>query len=196
MSKILDWIAIGWPKLPKQLRAALIAALLLAVIVSASVATNLAWKSGYLPAKFDEILTTKTSKLQNDTLQDNLAVQNAAAIQEALNQYDANIRLYLSTERQLAVDTSFKPAVQLLYALKDEVRRIKNDLKITNDKINDIPNEDKLKQFIQDNNDKDRTAEMLDLILRQQQEQKAANEAIQRSLLELQPHKRTSKVKL
>ena len=72
---------------------------------------------------------------------------------------------------------------------------IEAGLKITNDKIDQMPNEDKLRQLIEDNNDKDRTAEMLEQVLRRMDQQDANNAALKESMEELKTGKRV-KIKL
>jgi hypothetical protein len=189
--KVWEWFT----KLPKELRYLIAGIVALILIVATSVTSALAWYTGYTPDKLDLLLTKHGSQQQLDSMKDDLAGGAKDAIDEAVSRSQQWTMEYLSTERQLAVDTSFKPAVQLLYALKDEVRRIKNDLKITNDKINDIPNEDKLKQLIEDNNDNDRTAEMLEQVLRRMDQKDVDDAALRESIEELKTGKRV-KIKL
>lgn len=191
MSKVWEWFT----KLPKELRYTLVGLAMLVVIVATSVTSALAWYSGYMPAKLDQLLTKHGSQEQLDSMKDDLAGGAKDAIEEAVSRSQAWTIEYTAHERQLAMDTSFKPAVQILFAVEARVRRIEAGLKITNDKIDAMPNEDKLRQLIEDNNDRDRTAEMLEQVLRRMDQQDANNAALKESVEELKTGKRV-KIKL
>lgn len=189
--KVWEWFT----KLPRELRYLIAGIVALILIVATSVTSALAWYTGYTPDKLDLLLTKHGSQQQLDSMKDDLAGGAKDAIDEAVSRSQQWTMEYMTKERQLAVDTSFKPAVQMLFAVEARVRRIEAGLKITNDKIDQMPNEDKLRQLIEDNNDNDRTAEMLEQVLRRMDQKDVDDAALRESIEELKTGKRV-KIKL
>ena len=112
--KIWEWFT----KLPKELRYLIAGIVALILIVATSVTSALAWYTGYTPDKLDMLLTKHGSQQQLDSMKDDLAGGAKDAIDEAVSRSQQWTMEYMTKERQLAVDTSFKPAVQMLFAVE------------------------------------------------------------------------------
>lgn len=193
MNKAMEWLRAYWPRIPADIRRGL----LMAFVTVVTAFAVLAWNDGYRPRGMDKLLTKETSRSQLDTLQARLETGRTQAIEEALAQYNAGIMGYLSTERALGVDTLVKPAVEMLFTLDKRVRTIERSLKVTNDKMDQLPHayEEQLRRIIDDRDRTDNTAALLNKVLQRLDEQDAANQAMQEQLEDLRTGKRVSKGK-
>lgn len=193
MNKLLAILKSLWPKLPQDLRYAMLA--MCAVLITTF--AILAWRDGYRPVGMERYLTRDVSQSQIDTLRSHLEEGRSAAIMDALQQYDGSIKDYLAHERMLGMDTLVRPAVKMLFDLDQRVRKIERGLKLTNEKVDQMPTayEERLRKLIEDNNSKDQTALLLQEVLKRLEAQDAANLEMKDAIEELRPMKRVSKGK-
>lgn len=190
VNKLLLWIKTYWPRLPRDIRMAL----LMAFVSVATAFVVLAWKDGYRPVGMGKLLTRETSQHQLDTLKQHLEAGRSQAITEALVRYDSAMHAYLSTERELGMDTLVRPTIKMLFDLDTRLRGIERAMKRTNEKVDQMPNayEERLRKLIEDNNAQDRNARMLEQVIRRLDAQDSANAALQRAIEEI-PFRRTTK---
>jgi hypothetical protein len=193
MNKLLAILKSLWPKLPQDLRYAMLA--MCAVLITTF--AILAWRDGYRPVGMERYLTRDVSQNQIDTLRSHLEEGRSAAIMDALQQYDGSIKDYLAHERMLGMDTLVRPAIKMLFDLDQRVRKIERGLKLTNEKVDQMPTayEERLRKLIEDNNSKDQTALLLQEVLKRLEAQDAANLEMKDAIEELRPMKRVSKGK-
>lgn len=191
MNKILASLKALWPKLPQDLRYAMMA--MCGVLITTF--AILAWRDGYRPIGMEHYLTRDVSQGQIDDLRSRMEEGRAMAISDALQQYDNSIKDYLGHERMLGMDTLVRPAVKMLFDLDQRLRKIERGMKLTNEKVDQMPAayEERLRKVIEFQNSTDRTAELLQQLLKRMDEQDAANSEMKQAIENMRPAKRVTK---
>lgn len=137
----MNWAAITgiWTKLPREVRIALLVAIVASAVMAAAVLSILAWESGYIRERLGGVATTKD--LQEQTT--DLHAQNGNLVDDAvhssLSEYDRSLREYLDSERKAAIDTILTPMLFALQELDKRQRQMQAATENTNKRLDELP---------------------------------------------------------
>lgn len=176
MTALLAWLTSLWPRLPKELRVALLASLVAGGMAGGLVVGYMAWSSGYITEALGGVVKQQDLEEQTQELREMGSDATEAAASTAFAAYDHNLRNYLAHERQYAVDTILNPLLGAIRKLDVRQRQMQASQKDANAKLEELPKayDEKLERLMraaQAGNTSDRTEELLHQVLQRMEEQ-------------------------
>lgn len=133
-----SWVADLWNQSPNGLKKVLAAVLVVFAVVFAIVISVHVWTAGWIQDKLGIVATKEDLEEQTDTISAQQALV-AAEVDAAIARYDQAVKGYLQQERMLAVDTTLKPLLKLVFELQADVRKTKESSERTRTRVESLP---------------------------------------------------------
>jgi hypothetical protein len=170
-----SWLADLWNQSPRSLKKVLASMLLVFAVVFAIVIGVHVWTAGWIQEKLGFVATRNDLQAQAATINQN-ARQVADQVTTALAAYDDSLKSYLGQERKLAVDTTLKPLVKMMFAMSRQIEELQTVQRTTQSQVRQLPAAyDASLRAIIDEQPPNRTDAMLEELLRAQADQQAFN---------------------
>lgn len=133
------------------------------------------WQGERVMNRLDGSVTPEDLAHQTDTIASSTQ-DIATQIDARLDSFGVAMKGYMATERKLAVDTTLKPLVKMMFAMSRQIEDLQTVQRTTQSQVRQLPAayEAGLRAII-DEKPPSRTDEMLEELLRAQDEQKAFN---------------------
>lgn len=166
------WLADLWNQSPKGLKKVLAGVLVVFAVVFAIVIAVHVWTAGWIQDKLGIVATKEDLQEQTGTIAAQQALV-AAEVDAALAKYDQSVKGYLQEERKLAVDTTLKPLLKLVFELRDDMRETKASTERTRSRVESMPQPQRyedLQRIIQEQ-PPSRTDQLLERVLDRLDEQ-------------------------
>ena len=167
-----SWVAELWNQSPKGLKKVLAGVLLVFAIVFGIVIGVHVWTAGWIQDKLGIVATKDDLEEQTTTIAAQQALV-ASEVDAALARYDESVKGYLQQERKLAVDTTLKPLLKLVFELRDDIRETKASTERTRTRVESMPQPQRyedLQRIIQEQ-PPSRTDQLLERVLDRLDEQ-------------------------
>lgn len=132
------WLTELWNASPRSLKKVLASVLVVFAIVFAVVIAVHVWTAGWIQEKLGIVVTKEDLQEQTDTLAAN-AQSAADQVSAALATYDDSLKVYLQSERRLAVDTTLKPLLKLVFNMNERTKELEALQRTTQSSVSRLP---------------------------------------------------------
>lgn len=175
------WLADLWNQSPPGLKKVLASVLLVFAVVFAVVIGVHVWTAGWIQQKLGFLPTREDLREQTDTIA--ASAQSAAdQVSAALATYDDSLKLYLREERKLAVDTTLKPLLKLVFDVRERTKELEMLQRTTQSSVSRLPAqyEGALQRIIEEH-PPSRTDALLEELLENQRRQQLQLDTLMKS---------------
>lgn len=154
MGTIIRWVAAVWPKLPKEIRYAILAALVLAVVAATVTLSCLAWRDGFIQQKLGGVATNDHITNEFNTLKQDVSQQMDQKLAAGFAQFTDSLQM----ERRKAEDSVQVNVVEPIQSHLDRVDRTLSSIKMNTGTALDMidalptPNNDALDRIEENTN--------------------------------------------